>query len=110
MPTNGSEIADQPEVAFAHLVGVAAIPASSGQTRRHRLNRGGDRDANRALHVIVISRTAHCSTTIAYVQRRTKECLSKKEIIRCLKRYVAQEIYKDLTTPDAASAAADSAA
>ncbi|WP_182910007.1 IS110 family transposase [Microbispora sp. H13382] len=98
------------EAAFAHLVGVAPIPASSGQTRRHRLNRGGDRDGNRALHVIVVSRMAHCPTTMAYVQRRTTEGLSKKEIIRCLKRYVAREVYKDLITPDATPQAAVQAA
>jgi transposase len=75
------------------------VPASSGKTKRHRLNRGGDRQANRALHTIVLSRLSHDADTRAYVQRRTKEGLSKKEIIRCLKRYVAREIYKVLTCP-----------
>lgn len=82
--------------AFAHLCGVAPIPASSGQTRRHRLNRGGDRAANSALYIVVISRLRYDHRTKTYADRRTAEGLSKSEIIRCLKRYVAREIYQAL--------------
>jgi transposase len=81
------------EAAWAHLCGVAPIPASSGKTRRHRLNRGGNRDANHALWRIVITRMSSHPETRAYVQRRTAEGLSKKDVIRCLKRYVAREVY-----------------
>jgi transposase len=81
------------EAAFAALCGVAPIPASSGRTQRHRLNRGGDRDANCALWRIVITRLRHDPRTRAYAARRTTEGLAKTEIIRCLKRYVAREIY-----------------
>ena len=84
------------ERAFAHLCGVAPIPASSGKTNRHRLHRGGDRSANRALHIAVIVRMRYCPKTRAYVARRTTEGLSKPEIIRCLKRYLAREIYRAL--------------
>ena len=85
------------EAAFAHLAGVAPIPASSGRTHRHRLNRGGDRAANNALHTIVLVRMRFDERTRAYVDRRTKEGLSKKEIMRCLKRFVAREVYHALT-------------
>ena len=81
------------EAAWAHMCAVAPIPASSGKTRRHRLNRGGNREANHALWRIVITRMSAHPETRAYVQRRTAEGLSKKEIIRCLKRYVAREVY-----------------
>ena len=81
------------EAAWAHMCAVAPIPASSGKTRRHRLNRGGNREANHALWRIVITRMSAHPATRAYVQRRTAEGLSKKEIIRCLKRYVAREVY-----------------
>ncbi len=81
------------ESAFAQLCGVAPVPASSGKVRRHRLNRGGDREANKALYIVVLGRLRTCQRTRAYVERRTKEGLSKPEIIRCLKRYVAREIY-----------------
>jgi transposase len=84
------------EAAFAHLCGVAPIPASSGKTRRHRLHRGGDRDANRALHLAVVVRMRFCPRTHAYVERRTKEGLSKPEIMRCIKRYLAREVYHAL--------------
>jgi transposase len=87
------------EAAFASLCGVSPVPASSGKTTRHRLSRGGDRQANRALYVIAVSRMAHDARTRAYVQRRTADGLSKKEIIRCLKRYIARELYKILTRP-----------
>ena len=87
------------ESSWAHLCGVAPIPASSGKVSRNRLNRGGDRQANHALWRIVItrlgSRPGHPATR-AYVERRTKKGLSKKEIIRCLKRYVAREVYHQL--------------
>jgi transposase len=81
------------EAAWAHMCGVAPIPASSGKTRRHRLNRGGNREANHALWRIVITRMSAHPATRAYAGRRAKEGLSKKEIIRCLKRYVAREVY-----------------
>jgi transposase len=80
------------DAAFASLAGVAPLPASSGKTRRHRLSRAGDRQANRALHTVVLSRMSHDERTRAYVARRTAEGLSKREIIRCLKRYVAREL------------------
>jgi len=84
------------EAAWAHLCGVAPVPASSGKVRRHRLNRGGNREANHALWRIVITRISAHPATRAYIERRTKEGLSKKEIIRCLKRYVAREVYHHL--------------
>jgi transposase len=91
------------EAAFAMLCGVAPLPASSGKkTNRHRLNRGGDRQANSAIHRIVICRLRWDTRTRAYAERRTKEGMSKKEIIRCLKRYIAREVYTLLnpTKPD----------
>ena len=81
------------EAAFAALCGTNPLPASSGRTVRHRLNRAGDRDANNALWRIVITRMAHDPRTRVYVQRRTAEGLSKREIIGCLKRYIARELY-----------------
>jgi transposase len=82
------------EAARAHMrAGSSPIPASSGKTRRHRLNRGGNREASHALRRIVITRMSAHPATRAYVGRRTKEGLSKKEIIRCLKRYVAREAH-----------------
>ncbi len=84
------------EAAFAHLCGVAPIPASSGKVRRHRLHRGRDRDANRALHLAVVVRMRFCPRTRAYVERRTTEGLSKPEIMRCIKRYLAREVYHAL--------------
>ena len=80
------------EAAFAHLCGVAPIPASSGKTHRHRLHRGGDRDANRALHLAVVVLMRFCPRTRAHVERRTKQGLSKPEIMRCIKRYLAREV------------------
>ncbi len=82
------------EAAFAMLCGVAPLPASSGKTRRYRLNRGGDRAANCALHMAAISRLRVDPRTRAYAARRAAEGLSKKEILRCLKRYLARELYK----------------
>jgi transposase len=98
------------EAAFAKLSGSCPIPAGSGKTNgRHRLNRGGNRQANAALYRCVIVRMRWHAPTIAYVERRTAEGLSKKEIIRCLKRYVAREVYALLpppTTPAALEQAA----
>jgi transposase len=87
------------ESAFAHLCGAAPIPASSGKTSRHRLNRGGDRQANHALYMIAVSRMAWDERTKHYVARRTAEGKTKTEIIRCLKRHIAREIYPLLTNP-----------
>lgn len=84
------------EASFARLCGAAPIPASSGKTNRHRLHRGGDRAANRALHVAVIVRMRYCDRTRAYVTRRTAEGMSKLEIIRCLKRYLVRELFASL--------------
>jgi transposase len=84
------------ETAFASLAGVAPIPASSGLTERHRLNRGGDRQLNRALHVVVINRIRVDKATRAYVERRRAEGRSDKEIKRCLKRYVARQLFRQL--------------
>ena len=81
------------EAAFAHLCGVAPIPASSGKTLRHRLNRGGDRQANTALHLLAVRRMGWDPATRASVARRTADGLSKPEILRCLKRYLARELY-----------------
>ena len=81
---------------FAALLGTSPIHASSGKTTRHRLNRGGDRQGNSALWRIVITRMANQPATRAYVERRTKEGLSTPEIIRCLKRYVAREVFTAL--------------
>jgi transposase len=87
------------EAAWAHLCATAPIPASPGKTTRHRLNPGGDRQANHALWQIVITRMSSHQPTRAYVDRRTKEGLSKKEIIRCLKRYAAREACPHLRSP-----------
>jgi transposase len=88
------------EAAFAHLCGVAPLPVNSGRTTgRHRLSRGGDRAANNALYTIVISRLRWDPRTRAYMQRRTKQGMSKLEVVRCLKRYVAREVHQILTAP-----------
>ena len=87
------------EAAFASLCGVNPIPASSGKTNRHRLNRGGDRQANAALYRIVVVRLRYDLRTQAYMQRRTAEGMSKSEVIRCLKRYVAREVYSAIQKP-----------
>jgi transposase len=81
------------EGAFAHLVGVAPIEASSGKITRYRLNRGGDRQGNRALYLLAVGRMGWDPATRAYVARRTAEGRTKPEIIRCLKRYIARELY-----------------
>ena len=84
--------------AYAAAASVTSgIPASTGRKDRHRLNRGGDRAANHALHTIVLCRMRWDERTRAYVERRTQQGLSKKDIMRCLKRYVAREVYKALT-------------
>lgn len=87
------------EASFAHLCAVAPVPASSGRTNRHRLNRGGDRRANHALHMIALVRMRYDKRTQDYVARRTAEGMSKKDILRCLKRFIAREVYKYLTRP-----------
>ena len=84
------------EAAFASLAGVNPIPASSGNTARHRLNRGGDRRLNRALHMAVVTRMRCDPATRAYVERRRTEGRTNKEIRRCLKRYLARRIYRQL--------------
>jgi transposase len=81
------------EPAWARLCGVSPVEASSGKITRHRLNPGGNRQANAALWHIVITRMSSDPRTIAYVERRTNEGRTKKEIIRILKRYVAREVY-----------------
>jgi transposase len=86
------------EAAFAKLTGVAPLPASSGKTNRHRLNRGGDRQANSALYLIIIGRMKKHPETLAYVNRRRAEGRSNPEIIRCLKRHLARSIYRALKT------------
>jgi transposase len=85
------------EAAFASLGGTSPIPASSGQTVRHRLNRGGDRALNRAIHTIALTRIRNCPRTRGYVARRTAEGKTPREIRRCLKRYIARELYRQLT-------------
>ena len=87
------------EASFASLCGVNPIPASSGKTNRHRLNRGGDRQANAALYRIVVVRLRYDLRTQAYLRRRTAEGMSKTEVIRCLKRYVAREVYSIIRKP-----------
>jgi transposase len=87
------------EAAWAHLCGVSPLEASSGKVTRHRLNRGGDRQANRALWHIVITRLASDPRTKAYMERRVKDGRSKREAIRMLKRYVAREVYRSLPRP-----------
>jgi hypothetical protein len=82
------------EAAFARLGGCAPIPASSGQTVRYRLDRGGDRRLNRALHMILVTRRRTHAPTIAYIERRIHEGKSRREAIRCLKRYLARNLYR----------------
>lgn len=86
------------ESALARICGTAPIPASSGNTTRHRLHRGGDRQANSAIHMIVILRLRWHAPTRAYLERRTTEGKTKKEIIRCLKRAIVRELYRALQT------------
>jgi transposase len=84
------------DAAYAALAGASPLPASSGRTIRHRLNRGGDRALNRALHTIAVTRWRTCPTTHAYVNRRRAEGKTDREIRRCLKRYIARELYRTL--------------
>jgi transposase len=84
------------EASFANLCGVSPVEASSGKVVRHRLNRGGNRDANRALHMICVVRMGSDRRTRSYVARRTAEGKSKWEVMRCLKRYIAREVYRVL--------------
>jgi transposase len=91
------------EASFANLCGVAPIEASSGKVVRHRLNRGGNREANRALYMTCLARMRWDLRTQEYVARRTQEGKSKREIIRCLKRYVAREVYRVLISCGARS-------
>ena len=87
------------DAAFAKLAGVAPIPASSGVTNKHRLNRFGDRQLNRAIHVVVMHRLRRDPHTIAYAQRRRAEGKTDREIKRCLKRYIARQLYRQLEQP-----------
>jgi transposase len=81
------------EASFAALCGASPLPASSGNTRRHRLNRGGNRQANAALHRIAVVRLRYHQATQSYAERRRGEGLSNKEILRCLKRFIAREVF-----------------
>ncbi len=87
------------EAAFANLAGVAPIPASSGQTTRYRLNRCGDRQLNRAIHTIAMHRMRRDPATRAYVERRRTEGKTDREIRRCLKRYIARQLFRQLEQP-----------
>jgi transposase len=91
------------EAAFARLAGCAPIPASSGQTVRYRLDRGGDRRLNRALHMILVTRRRAHAPTIAYIERRIQEGKSRREATRCLKRYLARNLYRLLENPPMAT-------
>jgi transposase len=102
------------EASFAALCGASPLDASSGRQRRHRLNRGGDRHANAALYIIVISRLRWHTPTQAYMARRLAEGKTRKEVIRCLKRYVARQVHRailtDLGPPQASDAPLELAA
>ena len=93
------------EASFAHMAGVAPVPASSGKTQRHRLNRSGNRDANNALWTVALGRMHRHEPTKIYVARRLEEGRTRREIIRCLKRYIAREIYHVLQQTADVSAA-----
>jgi transposase len=92
------------DAAFAALAGTNPLQASSGRTVRHRLNRGGDRALNSAIHTIAMVRMRSCPTTKAYIARRTAEGKTSREIRRCLKRYITREIYRTLTAAMALTA------
>jgi transposase len=94
------------DAAFAMLAGVAPIPASSGKTVRYRLNRSGDRQLNRALHTVTLTRLQRDERTRAYADRRRTEGRTDREIKRCLKRYIARELYRRLENPPSALDAA----
>ena len=95
------------DAAFAALCGVSPIEASSGKTKRHRLNKGGDRQGNNALWTIANNRLIHHPETRAYAARRTAEGLSRREILRCLKRHLARRLYRLIVTDLTAAAALD---
>jgi transposase len=95
------------EAAFAALCAASPIPASSGKTNRHRLNTAGDRDANRALYMITLVRLRYCPDTRTYINRRQADGLSKREAIRCIKRYVARQAYHAIRADLAAMNALD---
>jgi transposase len=95
------------EGSFAHLTGSAPLDASSGKKQRHRLNRGGDRDANCALYQIALTRLATDEDTKLYMKRRIAEGKSKKEVFRCLKRYIAREVHQCLVNNPALQPALD---
>ena len=102
----GNAAGDNPErlrskAALASLCGASPIEASSGKIVRHRLNRGGNRQANRALHTIALNRIKYDGRTQEYVAKRTAEGTSKREAIRCLKRYIAREVCCALMNPTA---------
>ena len=86
------------EAAFARLAGVAPIPASSGQTTRHRLSRGGDRQLNRALHTVILHRRLHDPATKDYIARRIAEGKTRRDAVRLLKRYLARHLYRVLNS------------
>jgi transposase len=85
------------EAAFAALGGTSPLEASSGRTVRHRLNRGGDRALNRAVHTIAVTRMRCCPQTRAYVERRIAQGKTSREVRRCLKRYIIRQLYRTLT-------------
>ncbi len=87
------------KAAFARLASVAPLEASSGQHTRHRLNRRGNRQLNQAIHTIAITRTRHCPKTQAYIQKRTSQGKTTRETRRCLKRYIARQLYRLLENP-----------
>lgn len=86
------------DAAFATLAGTAPIPASSGKTVLYRLNQSGDRQVNRAIHTVALSRRRHRAETRAYTDRRRSECKTDREIKRCLKRYITRQLYRQLET------------
>ena len=88
------------EACFARLAGVAPVPASSGQTQRHRLSRGGDRQLNRALHTIVLHRRHHDPITRDYIAKRIAEGKSRRDATRLLKRYLARHLYRLLESQE----------
>ncbi|MFE0808816.1 IS110 family transposase [Streptomyces sp. NPDC058848] len=98
------------EASFAHLCAAAPVPASSGRTNRHRINRGGDRHANSALYTIVLVRMQYDQRTRDYVARRKAEGMSTKDIMRCLKRFVAREVCRHLTSTSTVSTAGSAGA
>lgn len=87
------------EAKFASICGVSPIPASSGKTDRHRLNRGGNRQANKAIHMIAVSRMRGDERTLAYMAKRKSDGKTKREAMRCLKRFIAREVYSTLRHP-----------